>query len=312
MSTSNFTAEYGRAGGGVVNVSTKSGTNQFHGSLYEFNRVSALAANTYQNDANGVAKPGFTRNQFGYAIGGPIVKNKLFFFSSTEWTRVRSEPPIRQSILDPAFLTQPGVSPNTQRSSTPMAASCVPGIQVLSSVELAGNKLNQWILSGAAALQRSVWPIPSPTRFNRRFRRWRSAEHLLDGRSAWTATFPTRRRSTAAMRCIAKTTSPGSSTAVPYVGYDTGQTHFNQSVTHQPDARVHPQLVNSVKFPYNRLTTAAAARYKSGGADVVHLELRACRPCPAPPGSLVFPGYCGNHPGQRHSVRRSAERVSDL
>ena len=46
--TSDFTAEYGRAGGGVVNVTTKSGTNQFHGSLYEFNRVSALAANTYQ------------------------------------------------------------------------------------------------------------------------------------------------------------------------------------------------------------------------------------------------------------------------
>jgi outer membrane receptor for ferrienterochelin and colicin len=51
--TSNFTAEYGRAGGGVINVTIKSGTNQFHGSVYEFNRVSALAANTYQNDANG-------------------------------------------------------------------------------------------------------------------------------------------------------------------------------------------------------------------------------------------------------------------
>lgn len=45
--TSDFTAEYGPAGGGVINVTTKSGTNQFHGSLYEFNRVSALAANTY-------------------------------------------------------------------------------------------------------------------------------------------------------------------------------------------------------------------------------------------------------------------------
>ena len=49
--TNNFTAEYGRASGGVVNVATKSGTNNFHGSLYEFNRVSALAANTYNNNA---------------------------------------------------------------------------------------------------------------------------------------------------------------------------------------------------------------------------------------------------------------------
>ena len=61
---------------------------QFHGSLYEFNRVSALSSNTYQNNANDIAKPGFTRNQFGYSIGGPIIKNKLFFFTSYQGIRV--------------------------------------------------------------------------------------------------------------------------------------------------------------------------------------------------------------------------------
>ena len=95
--TSNYTAEFGRAGGGVVNVATKSGTNQFHGSVYEFNRVSALSANTYQNDAFGLPKSGFTRNQFGYSIGGPILKNKLFFFSSTEWTEFAATPPSRRA-----------------------------------------------------------------------------------------------------------------------------------------------------------------------------------------------------------------------
>ena len=58
VATSNYTAEYGRAGGGVVNVTTKSGSNQFHGSLYEFNRVSALSSNPYQNDANDIPKAG--------------------------------------------------------------------------------------------------------------------------------------------------------------------------------------------------------------------------------------------------------------
>ena len=89
--TNNFTAEYGRATGGIVNVLTRSGTNNFHGSLYEFLRPSYLASNDFDNNAYGIDRQHFTRNQFGYAIGGPIVKNKLFFFSSTEWIRVRSQ-----------------------------------------------------------------------------------------------------------------------------------------------------------------------------------------------------------------------------
>src|SRR5262249_5528434 len=74
--SNNFSAEYGRASGGVINVVTKSGTNQFHGSLYEFNRISALTSNDYDSNANGVPRQHYTRNQFGYAVGGPVVKNK--------------------------------------------------------------------------------------------------------------------------------------------------------------------------------------------------------------------------------------------
>jgi len=74
--TNNFTAEYGRADAGVVNLTTKSGTNAFHGTLYEFNRVSALASNTFNNNAYGLDKPEYVRNQFGYSLGGPVKKNK--------------------------------------------------------------------------------------------------------------------------------------------------------------------------------------------------------------------------------------------
>jgi hypothetical protein len=88
--TSAFTAEIGRAGGGVVNVVTKQGTNALHGSAYLFNRVSKLASNGFNNNANELDKEHFTRNQFGYSIGGPIKKDKLFFFQNTEWTRIRS------------------------------------------------------------------------------------------------------------------------------------------------------------------------------------------------------------------------------
>lgn len=100
--TSNSGAEYGR-GNGAVNVSTKSGTNTIHGSAYEFNRISKLASDGFQNNQihfynpSSPAKPRYTHNQFGYSVGGPVViphvfngKDKLFFFSSTEWTRIRS------------------------------------------------------------------------------------------------------------------------------------------------------------------------------------------------------------------------------
>lgn len=76
ISTSNYEAELGRATGGAINVILKSGTNELHGSLYEFNRVSALAARNWYDPARGH----FTYNYFGGTIGGPIVKNRTFFF----------------------------------------------------------------------------------------------------------------------------------------------------------------------------------------------------------------------------------------
>src|SRR5207248_5905400 len=79
VTTSNYAAEFGRAGGAVTNVVLKSGTNGYHGSAYEFNRVSALAARSYFNRApNPFART--TYNYYGGTFGGPIIKNKTFFF----------------------------------------------------------------------------------------------------------------------------------------------------------------------------------------------------------------------------------------
>lgn len=84
--TSNFSAEYGRVGGAVVNVVMRSGTNQFHGTLYEFLRNTKLNAVGFFKPAGGV-KPIMHRNQFGGTIGGPIIKNRLFFFGDYEGFR---------------------------------------------------------------------------------------------------------------------------------------------------------------------------------------------------------------------------------
>ena len=97
--TSNYSAEYGKTSGGVVNAVTRSGTNSFHGSAYEFLRNSALDA---RNFFDGPTIPPFKRNQFGGAIGGPIFKNRTFFFADFE--------AIRQSKGISALTTVPSLA----------------------------------------------------------------------------------------------------------------------------------------------------------------------------------------------------------
>ena len=106
--TNNFTAEYGRASSAVVNVATKNGTNSFHGSGYEYNRISEFASNSFFNNANSEAKPTYVRNQFGGSVGGPIKKNKIFFFGNAEWNRIRSNAERTRWVVDPSFVSLAG------------------------------------------------------------------------------------------------------------------------------------------------------------------------------------------------------------
>lgn len=87
--TNTFDAEYGRNSGSVVNVVTKSGTNSFHGNMYEFFRNTVLNANAYCLSPDGCTKPKFNQNQFGGTFGGPIKKDRTFFFASYEGRRIR-------------------------------------------------------------------------------------------------------------------------------------------------------------------------------------------------------------------------------
>ncbi len=84
VDTNTYTAEVGRSGGAVINVITKSGSNTFHGSLYEFLRNDKLDANDFFSNAAALPKPEYRQNQFGGSIGGPIKRNKTFFFGDIE------------------------------------------------------------------------------------------------------------------------------------------------------------------------------------------------------------------------------------
>lgn len=89
VEAANYSAEFGRAAGGVISVSIKSGTNALHGSAFEFLRNDKLDANNFFSNRAGRQRPPVRRNQFGGTVGGPIIKNRTFFFASYQGTRIR-------------------------------------------------------------------------------------------------------------------------------------------------------------------------------------------------------------------------------
>jgi hypothetical protein len=105
VDNSTFSAEYGRNSGAIVNIGTRSGSNDWHGQAYEFLRNSAMDARNFFNPVGTQQSP-FIRNQFGAAGGGPIMKNKAFFFVSYEGLRQRQGLTINQRVLTNAERTQ--------------------------------------------------------------------------------------------------------------------------------------------------------------------------------------------------------------
>jgi outer membrane receptor protein involved in Fe transport len=159
--TSNYSAEYGRTSGGVVNAITRSGTNQFHGSVYEFLRNSALDA---RNFFDGQIPP-FRRNQFGGDAGGPIRKDKIFVFGDYEG--------IRQSKGITSLDTVPsnaarGIGPNGQPT---VAQTCfvdpnaLPGTACTPNTPLPGPGITNPNADPTTHIDRAVlqylpfWPV---------------------------------------------------------------------------------------------------------------------------------------------------------
>ena len=128
IQTNAYSAEYGRSSGAVVNATIKSGTNRLRGSIYEFMRDDALDANNFFSNALNAPKPKRERNQFGAAVGGPLVRNKTFWFGDYEGLRdLEGVPRVRQlptaaekagifstSVVDPFAAGRPEFPRNAQ------------------------------------------------------------------------------------------------------------------------------------------------------------------------------------------------------
>jgi hypothetical protein len=138
--TANPEAYDGRSSGAQIQLVTKSGTNDFHGAVYEYNRTAATAANDFFNNSAGVARPALTRNQFGADVGGPIKKDKLFFFFNYEGRRDASQSAVAQTV--PLANVRAGginyVNDNpgctdSARLNDPATASCITQLPATST-----------------------------------------------------------------------------------------------------------------------------------------------------------------------------------
>ena len=134
VQTSTYSAEFGRANGGVVNIQIKSGTNAFHGSGFEFLRNDKLDANDLFNNKFGRAKPAFRQNQFGGTFGGPIRHDRTFFFMDYQGWRVRNAQTYLSSVPtdlirqgDFSELSRPIYDPLAQ---SPFANNRIPASRI--------------------------------------------------------------------------------------------------------------------------------------------------------------------------------------
>ncbi len=126
VDTNNYSAEYGRFGNGVINVITRSGTNGFHGSLFEFLRNTKLNANTF----NALIKPPLHRNQFGGSFGGPIIKNKTFFFGTYSGLRQTTTTFLSSAVVPTAAQRAGDFSAITKPIIDPVSGNPFPNNQI--------------------------------------------------------------------------------------------------------------------------------------------------------------------------------------
>jgi len=238
--TSDFDAQYGRASGGVVNVTTKSGTNSIHGGLWEFNRLSAYTANTFGNAVTGAPKGTYTRNQFGYDIGGPIIKDKLFFFQSTEWLRVRSNAVLQAYVPTPQLRA--AAAPNVQAYFNAFGSNSFH----FASTVTAGSLGIPGVASGTPAFGLVNFNAPSDAGGG-----LPQNTHRIIGRLDFNLNNSTQMFFRYALENLVDFN--GGDFASPYPQYNVGDSQYNNTGLYSLNHSFAPTLYSSSKISFSRL-----------------------------------------------------------
>lgn len=171
IQTSNFSAEYGRSAGVAFNVVTKNGTNQFHGGAFEYFRNDALDARNFFSPSNTELR----FNDFGYDLGGPVKKDKLFFFVGEEWKRLRQQgAPIRAQLPTTAELAGnfvgTGKTIDEPGTKTPYPGDIVPSNAITADGQAIANVFKYAISQTALftnlpTANNAIFEVPNPLNY---------------------------------------------------------------------------------------------------------------------------------------------------
>ncbi len=292
--TDNFPAQYGNASGGVVNVITKAGTNSFHGGAWEFNRLSNYTANTYDNAVNGAPKGIYTRNQFGFDFGGPIKKDKLFFYEGTEWLRVRSSANQFAFVPDPAFIR--AASPNTQayfaqygQNVTGRVTNVLTTDQLAAQYKQTGTAL-AGLPAGTPALDQVSYSAPTDAGGGAP-----GNQYYLNSRVDYNLSQKT---TTYARYALWKYNyQNGFVFSSPYSQYNVGQVSENNSVLWNISHIFSPKLLTNTKLSFTRFNTVSSYNTALQNTPTLYLSNGAAVTGPNGTQSVQLPGFYDTNTG---------------
>ena len=266
--TSNFDAEFGRYSGAVVNVITKSGTNQFHGALFEFLRNNNLNARNF-------FQPSVTplhQNQFGFAVGGPIIKDKTFFFASYQGTRIHTAAFVNSAITPTAAERAGDLSslPANQQPIDPTTKTPFPGGIIPAS-----------FLDPVA--QNILKLVPLPNTPDGRFQD--SASSLTNedqGLMKIDHQFSSSNKVSGSLFLIRGLTFDPFASGTQISNYGVTNTLYDQrNITGSDDWIINPSLLNQFRFSYAYNGNNQASQVQTSWADFgSHVTLGALPPRP--------------------------------
>ncbi|HEX6190663.1 MAG TPA: carboxypeptidase regulatory-like domain-containing protein [Pyrinomonadaceae bacterium] len=245
--TSTYDASFGRSAGAQVNVVLKSGSNDFHGSIFEFHRNGALDARNLFAPAN-EPSPKYIRNQFGFSIGGPIRKDKTFFFGDYEGTRSREG--ITRVTNVPTLAER-----NGNFSQSLFGVPIIPG----AGIPFPGGSIPDAAINPIGRRIAALYPLPnrpdpfanfvsSPVQQDRNDHFDVRVDHLLNSRSTWAFRYSFGDRD-----LFEPFAGPGFS-LVP--GYGNDVTRRSQNAMISETHVFSPALVNDLRFAFNRVASA--------------------------------------------------------